>query len=263
MSTIDEKRVFSDSTGTTTVFVASAVGIVRVDCSGGLVGEFGLLDRTAATAIEGNRSVVMAATADDILRLDDEGVVSTGFGPATALGLDAEIVGARSDQIARYTDDGWHPCYQSDSPPWESITAVGGGLIGTPTGVFRLDDGEPTPVGLDNIRAISVDSSVLCGTGGGLYRLENGWNRLLKGTVVDIARNGAKIAAITEDCLYVQSQGTQWIETELPVDDPLAGVAIGERIYVVTVDGTICIDTDDGWRTRSIGVPAVAGLAVR
>ncbi|WP_330631000.1 HVO_0234 family beta-propeller protein [Halocatena halophila] len=263
MSTIDEKRVFSDSMGTTTVFVASEVGIVRVECSGGMVGEFGLLDRTTATAIDGDGSVVIATTADDLLQLDDGKFEPTGFGPATALTLDDGIVGARTDRIARYTDGSWQTCYQSESPPWESITAVGGTLVGTPSGVFRLGNGEPTPVGLDDVRGISVDNSVLCGTGVGLYRLENGWNRLFDGTVVDIARAEALTVAISNDRLYTHSDGSQWVEQQLPVDEPLAGVAIGDRIYVVTIDGTICIEDGDGWRTRSIGVPAVAGLAVR
>ena len=61
---------------------------------------------------------------------------------------------------------------------------------------------------------------------------------------------------------HASRENSEWRSVDVPVDEPVAGVAYGEAIYAVTADGTFLADAGDGWRHRSLGLPDVAGVAV-
>ncbi len=87
MTTIDEKRVYSDREGTTTVLVATEFGVARVEVSGDIIGEFSLAHRCAARDIAAADDALAIATDEDVL---DAGFSPLGFGPAVAVGFDGD-----------------------------------------------------------------------------------------------------------------------------------------------------------------------------
>jgi len=66
------------------------------------------------------------------------------------------------------------------------------------------------------------------------------------------------------------SPDPHWQPCDLPVRERVVDVAYGADTYAITEDGTFLVDTADestadgrgGWRSRSLGVPEVVGVAV-
>lgn len=254
MSSIDEKRVYGERTGATTLLVATGAGLARVDCSGDLVGEFGLLTREPArdVAADGGR----VAVADEDVRLDGgDGFAATGFGPADAVGFDGgELLAAGEGTVARYDGAEWTTVGELSG-----VRAIDGDLVAAASGAYQVGDGL-RPVGLEDVVDVSAAGTPLAATGSGLYALGNGWMERLQGSFRVVASDGERAHA-AGDRLYARA-GDGWAPVELPVEGRVAAVGHGERTYVVTAGGVVLVEGEDGWRSRSLGLPEVRAVAV-
>jgi hypothetical protein len=249
---LEAKRVFGDTAGATTAYVATGAGLARVEVSGDVVGEFTLADRRPASDVTAHEGRVAVATNEDVLIGTSDDVESTGFGPADAVGVGDGLLAAGDGRLARYHEDGW-----STLARIEAVRGIDGSLLATADGVYR-DDG--THVGLEAVTDVAA-AGPLAATGSGLYYLANGWMAALD-TAVDVVTAGPDVAHAAGRTLYEGDAGREWRRVEYPVAAPVVDLAYGPATYAVTADGTFLVDAGDGWRHRSLGLSDVAGVAV-
>lgn len=299
MTSIDEKRVYGETTEATELLVAAAVGVGVVEVSGDIVGEFRLDHRCVArdVAVAAGRPVV--ATAEDVLV--GGAFESTGFGPAVAVtGHDGAALAAAEDgRVARLVDGEWRPVGAVDG----TIRALDGALVAADDGVHRVDDvprvedaphdatprdGGLTRAGLDEAADVSEPGVPLAATADGLYRLGNGWLAVADGEFRAVSADPAsepgslaRAHATTGDALYAHRAGErsdgeysggergtddrddgEWTPVALPTDEPVVDVAYAGGAYAVTAAGTVLVDAGDGWRGRATGFRDAAALAV-
>ena len=300
MHTIEEKRVYGDREGALEVYVASSIGVVRVRVADDTVGEFGLCDRCTARDVAATDDAVAIATDEDVRLLplerraddgatdggtrDDAAFVDTGFGPAVAVGADgSDVVAAGPDgDVARLvtpsSDSGvadaagreWTPLEDDDIA---TVRAIDGDFVGTDAGVYRVHEGRLDHAGLTDVRDVSAAGVPLAATADGLYKLGNGWMAVLEGAFETVAADPRsepgrleRASAVSGDAIYAYDPDDDaWLEYDRSTD-PIAGIGYGERVYAVTEGGTFMSATpEDGtgrWRSQTIGVSGVTGLAV-
>lgn len=277
----DERRLFEESTAGTVAFVASELGIARVDVAGDRVGQFSLAKRCTATAIAAAGDVVAVGTDEDVLVSTGGEFVATGFGPAAAVGVDDDtLVAATPDgQVGRLTG---HPF---DAQQWESAGQVtaprrfDGTVLAAGSGVFRVTDSVDA-LGLDDAFDVAgghagADVGPFAATGTGLFRLDDDWIRELDGAVQAVDTDGERVRAVDDEAvleraLTDQSSDSDWQRRPLPEGVSLVDIAHGETLYGVTSDGQFLVSTaselttDDqsGWRSQHVGIRGVVGLAV-
>ncbi|WP_231186106.1 hypothetical protein [Haladaptatus sp. DYF46] len=261
MTTIDEKRVYSDREGTTTVLVATELGVARVDVSGDIIGEFSLAHRCAArdiAAVSGTPAdgTLAVATDEDVL---DAEFSPLGFGPTVAVGFDGAtlLVAGEDGRIAHRDGDEWHELATLDA-----VRAIDGDLVATDDGVYRVSSDGVQHAGLADVRDVSTAGVPLAATADGLYRLGNGWMKTVDGDFHVVSATDEKAYAATAGGI-VSREGEEWVDVSLPVDDSVVDIAFGDGVYAATESGTFLATTGDGWRSRNLGLTGVAGLAVR
>ena len=261
MSDITEKRVHGDETGATEVFVAAGVGVVSVSVSAGRIGRFGLVHRCTPRDIAVGEGVLAVATDESVLRREGEEFVTTGFGPAVA-------VGVRGGTILAAGEDGQIARRERDGDTWTDLTldadvrSIDGLLLATDAGVYRIrtEDGGETvgPVGLDAVNDVAARGPYAA-TDTGLYALGNGWIRALEGKFETVAAASRERACATGGSVHERVGGT-WQVVDHPTADHIVDVAMGDRGYAVTERGTLLAGYDRG--SRSLGVREVVGVAV-
>jgi hypothetical protein len=289
MPTIDEKRVYTDTSGTETVFAATGVGLVSVSVSDDLVGGFGISHRCRArdVAVEPSgtgRRVAVAAAEDvfvaDVSDVDPEvpdalSFAATGFGPASAVGFDGRRLLAGDDEgrVARFevaedttaTATGtW-----TDLGDVGAVRAVAGDFVAAVDGVHRVTGDGLTSVGLDDARDVSVgvtgDAVPLAATGEGLFKLGNGWMTVREGTfeAISVAADG-RAHAVSDGSLLRRDDAGAWATEPIPVDEAVVSVAYGANAtYAVTDAGTFLVETEGNeWRHHVLGLHEIGGLAV-
>jgi hypothetical protein len=283
MPTIDEKRVYTDNTGTETVFVASDAGVVAVSVSDDLVGGFGIAHRCRARDVAVGGGTLAVAAAEDVFRADltetddadDLRFEPTEFGPAAAVGFDGETLHAGDDdgRVARFEggggSDGGDDA-NSDGAAWTTVgetgavRAVDGPLVAAADGVHRLDADGLTSVGLDDARDVA-GRDPLAATGTGLYRLGNGWMDALSGAF-DVASAAAegRAHAVGGGDLFARGDGGEWAPEPVPVAETVAAVAYGPTAtYAVTDAGTFLVRLPESeWRHQILGLQGVTAAAV-
>jgi hypothetical protein len=268
MSSIDEKRVYSATEGKTDVFVATGAGVAQIECSGDLVGGFGLVRRCSARDIAADEERLAVATDEDILvwrqnqnqSQNDDEFESMGFGPASAVGYDDTVIAAGERGVARYENGDWNTF--SDLT---DVRAIDGDLLAAANGVYRFGGDGLISVGLEDARDVSTATVPLVATAHGLYQLANGWVNVLSGDISLVASDGTYAHAVADGVLYVRDSGgdeNEWRQVEIPVEERIADIAYGASgmIYASTVDGTFLVGSD-GWNTQPLGLPDVAGVA--
>ncbi|WP_254762486.1 HVO_0234 family beta-propeller protein [Natrinema marinum] len=291
MDTIEEKRVFGDREGAITVYVASAIGVVRVRVAGDTVGEFGLCERCTARGVAATPSSVAVATDEDVrefaledtqtddggagdgpVAAGDESFAETGFGPAVAVGYDGGdlLAAGRDGRVARRPagTDAWTTLTDDLGTP---VRAIDGDLLGTDDGVYRVHDDGLDHAGLTDVRDVSAAGVPLAATADGLYKLGNGWMEVLEGDFRTVAADPRsergrleRAHAVSDDAVYEYAADGEWRALE-GVSQPsggIVGVGYGDAVYAVTADGTFLSASEGGWRTRTLGVTDVAGLAI-
>lgn len=284
MPTIDEKRVYTDNTGTETVYLASGLGVVSVSVSDDLIGEFGVAHRCRAHDVATAGPYVAVATDEAVLVCDrrvgadnggetgsgaEAGFEPTGFGPATAVGFQesALLAGDADGRVGRYAPDdagtpdaGW-----TDIGTVGAIRAVDGDFVAAAGGVHQVGESGLRPVGLDDAR--DVDSEPLVAAGSGVYKLGNGWMEVAPGPATAVDAAGDRGLAVCDSDLYARRpDGKSWTPTASPFDAGATVVAVTHgtaAAYAVTDAGRLAVRVPGGeWRDRSLGVREVAAAAV-
>ncbi|WP_436346375.1 HVO_0234 family beta-propeller protein [Natronorubrum sp. FCH18a] len=295
MDSIEEKRVYGGREGALEVYVASSMGVVRVRVAGDTVGEFGLCDRCNARDIAATDDAVAVATDEDVqvLGLDGEArtgsengddpdgtFVDTDFGPAVAVGTHgSDLIAAGPDGAVARLSAG------SDADPttreWEflehngvaTVRAIDGDLVGTDGGVYRVHEGRLDHAGLSDVRDVSAAGVPLAATGDGLYKLGNGWMEALEGSFEAVAADPrtepgrlARAHAVSGEAVYAYGADAETWEEYDRSRESIVGIGYGETIHAVTERGTFLSATPDDssgrWRSQTIGVGDVTGLAV-
>ncbi|MFC7204858.1 hypothetical protein ACFQJC_15180 [Haloferax namakaokahaiae] len=265
---IDEKRVYAEKSGKTTVYVAANMGVVTVDVSDDLVGGFRIDHRCDPRDIAGSPGEIAVATDEDVLLVRDD-YHELDFGPAVAVGFHRNRVVAadESGRIARFAEDGW-----TDIGAVEDVRALDGSLVAAADGVYRIVGDELSAVGLDDVRDVSDpagrlgsdEGTPLAATGSALYALGNGWMETLDSetSVVESMPDG-RADAVTPGGI-VTLDGETWLSNRTPVEESVVGLAHDARTtYAVTDVGTLCLQTTGSeWRTQVLGLDAT-GIAVR
>ena len=279
MPTIDEKRVYTDESGTETVYLATGLGVVSVSVSDDLIGEFGVAHRCRARDVATAGPYVAVATDEDVLvcdrrtdgsERDGPAFAATGFGPATAVGFrgGALLAGDGDGRVGRYEPDddsaaadaGW-----TDLGTVSAIRAVDGDFVAAADGAHQVGNAGLRPVWLDDAR--DVDGEPLVATRSGLYKLGHGWMDVAPGpaTAVDAA-DGRGLAVCDGDLYARRAAGGEWAVADPPfdADATVAAVTHGtEAAYAVTDAGRLAVRVPGGeWRDRSLGGREVATAAV-
>ncbi|MFB6222688.1 MAG: hypothetical protein ABEH86_03315 [Haloarcula sp.] len=262
---LSEKRMYGEKRPETHAYVASGLGITRVETAGGQIGRFSLSERCTARDVAGESGEVAVATDESVLVLTEDGFAETGFGAATAVGYDAEgLLAAADGRVARYDGD-WHDIGRVDD-----VRAIDGDLLAAANGVYTLPGLER--LGLADVVDVA---SGYAATADGLYRRNGdggpseGWSEVRSGTHQAIASDGDRTHAAAADGLYELEAGS-WTSCDLPVTERVIDVTHGEDTYAITENGTFLVattaaataDGQGGWRQRSLGIPDVVGLAV-
>lgn len=259
--------MYGDRREETVAYVATGQGVATVRVSGDQVGRFGLAHRCRARDVTTTDGAVVVATDEAVFVGPDE-FKSLSFGPATAVGRDrdGDVLAAGADgRVARCEDGEWTTLGTVEEP-----RAVEDGFVAAAEGVWRVDGDGLASVGLADTRDVAVDRGTpLVATDDGLYRLGNGWLRERAGQFTAVAAGGDHAHAATAAALFTKASD-DWAAVDLPVAESVVGVDYGECVYAVTEPGTFLVeaapettaDGAGGWRSRSLGLPDVAALAV-
>ncbi|MFC6756611.1 MULTISPECIES: HVO_0234 family beta-propeller protein [Haloarcula] len=273
---ISEKRMYGQTRPETHAYVASGLGVTRVETAGGQIGRFSLSHRCSARDIAGAHGEIAVATDDAVLVSTDDGFAETGFGPATAVGYDADgLVAAGEGRVARYEDGEWW-----EMGAVEAVRALADDLVAAADGVYGLPG--CAYLGLHDAADVA---GPFAATADGLYRRDategtvgprENWAVVRSGAHGAVATDGDRTHAADTDGLYELaddgggSPDPHWRPCDLPVRERVVDVTYGEDVYAITEDGTFLVNTADdatadgrgGWRSRSLGVPDVSGIAV-
>ncbi len=267
MSSIDEKRVYSDKTGKEEVLVATDAGVVAVDVSDDLVGRFGIEHRCNALDVastrEGNGEggLIAVATDEDVLVSRGDEFEETDFGPAAAVSFHGgSLIAAAADgRVSRRTDGYW-----TDLGWVDAIRAVDGPMLAAADGVYRVEDESVAHVGLDDARDVASAGIPFAATGSGIYRLGNGWIDELEGEFRVVASDGVdRTHAVSGTEVYARDDG-EWGRVDAPTEELIVDMDYGTHsTFAITEAGTFLVTVGDGWRQQLLGLRGVAGLAVR
>ncbi len=254
--TLAEKRLFTEHGETTDIFVAAGVGVVRVSVSGDRVGEFGVIHRCSPADIAASAERLVVATDEDVVVSDGRDFSPTGFGPSIAVGFDAGVRAASPDGHLADFDDEWRPIGELDT----EIRAIDGNLVATADGVYRMA-GELVHAGLSDVKDVATDGLPLAATPAGLYSLGNGWMAAAEGAFHAVATGGDRAHAATAQGAFERIDG-DWKPVDFPTDAPPVDFAYDAAVFAATADGTLAIDSGDGFRAHPLGIPEVCGIAV-
>jgi hypothetical protein len=263
---LSEKRMYGAKRPETHAYVASGLGITRVETAGGQIGRFSLSERCNARDVAGASGEVAVATDEDVLVLTDDGFVPTGFGPATAVGYDGDgLLAAGDGRVARYSGE-WR-----DIGEVADVRAIDGDRLAAAEGVYALPSLDR--LGLVDVTDVAGDYAA---TESGLYRYESGstdsdgeWTEVRSGRHMAVASDGEQVHAAAADGLHELTAGA-WEPCALPATERVVDVTYGDDTYAITENGTFLVataaeataDGQGGWRQRSLGVPDVVGVAV-
>lgn len=258
---LDEKRMYGKRREETTAFVACELGVARIAFSDDQIGRFGLEHQCRARDVAGSDGRLAVATDDDLLVGSDGGFEGTEFGPATAVGLDGTIVAAGEDgRVARLEGDEWVTIGAVDDP-----RAIDGDLVAGAEGVFRIGGD-----GLEELTDLPARDVAVTGpyaaTAAGIRSGADGWEPEVAGEATVVASDGDRAHAVVDGTLLTRNGGT-WDDPDAPVEGVVDVVYSGATV-AVTADGVVAIDpvaAKDGapeWRSRSLGLSGVVGVAV-
>ena len=260
----DERRLFGEARDRTVAFVASSLGVTRVELAGDQIGRFSLVHRGRASSVASGADTLVVGADEDVLVAAGDEFTPTGFGPATAVSVvDGRPVAAAPDgTVARLVGDDWEAVGEVVGPG-----RMDGDLLATGEGVYRVGD-NLVHLGAANVRDVAA-AGPYAATADGLLRSDDGWHRVVGGDWTLVAATDGRAHAVGEDGLYVR-EDDGWHAEDLPTDAPLVDLAHGESFYAVTADGTMFVhaapevtpDGQGGWRSRALGVPEVTGLTV-
>jgi hypothetical protein len=274
----DERRLFEERYEETIAYVASEMGIVRVEVARDRVGGFGLVERCTANSIAADAGTVVVGTDEDVRvhTVGSDSFRSLGFDNATAVGIvDGTIYAAGSEGRTGRLPGISEP----DSPEqWERPGEVDGprrfdgDLLATDSGVFRVGTGIEQVGELVNVtdvaRVEDGASGMFAGTSDGLYELTDGWERTLERPVDRVLADGSNAWVLTADGTILRRECQSWTSLDTPGSFSVVDIAHGGSLYAVTDDGKLHVAADadmtsnghEGWRSQRIGVSGVGGF---
>lgn len=263
--TLDEKRVYEDKQAKTSAFVASDMGVARVDVAGDQIGRFSLVVDDPATSVAGEGGQLVVGTDSDVLVGTGDGFEPTDFGPAAVVGIHdgTPLAVGQNGTVARLSDDEWVTVGSVTGP-----RRMDGNHLATGNGVARVEHTVVDLGGGPDVRDVAA-AGPYAATGDGLLAYDDGWTRVAGGDCTLVTAADGRAHAVSEDGLLVGRDG-DWEVHDLPADAAFADVCYGESLYAVTADGTFYVDAtadispdgQGGWRSRALGVRNVVGLAV-
>ena len=288
----EERRLFERRGVPSVAYVASELGIVRVDFAPDRIGEFSLVERCPATGVAASAAVVAVATADAVLLNRGEGFEATGFGGAVAVGTDGGTVVAASPdgEIGRLdagTEAGWETAGTVPSPQrfdgrllaaGDGVYRVGGSGAddgsGAADGISRVGEG-PAGDGAGGVRDVAA-AGPYAATPAGLFRLDGGaWQCESDGEAAVIASDGERAHAVSGGRVFEREaepapEGGRWERLSLPDAGTVVDLAYGASLLAVTADGEFLLapaadqatDGQAGWRSRTLGLRGAVGVAV-
>jgi len=273
----EERNLFARSRESTVAFVASDLGVVRVDLAPDRIGEFSLVERCSARGVAAGDALVAVATPDGVLLDRGEGFADAGFGATVAVGVDDETVyaAAPGGKIGRLDASA------ESSAGWTAVGTAGeprrfdGALLAAGSGVYRIDEGLES-LGLHEARDVAA-AGPYAATEEGLFHSADGeWRGEYDGVASVVAADGERAHAVDgSGVLERVSDGSAgdaacWERPATPGSAMPVALAYGACVYAVTAAGEFLLAAEDdqatdgqgGWRTRTIGVRGVTGLAV-
>lgn len=279
----DERSLFGRRREESHLYVATGLGIARVDVADGRVGQFSLAERCECTSIAASHGMVIAGTADGVLV--DAG---DGFTPAddpdagriAAVGVDQQwFTQARESGVVRRrgrTQVSWDSVGRVQEP-----RALAGIHLAAADGVYRVGD-NLRDLGLTAVNDVALTDAaartdpdhgrmtLLAGTDEGLYRhAGQGWDREHDTAVSVVESSGDNAFAVSEQGV-LEAGDDGWTVLEEQPGGELVDLAIRDRVYGITGDGTIWMtDAPLGeepdfrsWRSFSIGVRDAVEVAI-
>ncbi|WP_158855323.1 hypothetical protein [Halorhabdus sp. CUG00001] len=266
MGEMAEDRIYADRRGKSDVYVGAGLGVTLVAISDDRVGRFRLLRRGHVHGVAAGDSQVTIATDEGVFRAShgEDTFEDLGFGLAVAVGLDDGPIAASPDgDLARYDGQDWETLGQI-----ADVQAIDGAWVGAPDGAYRLTESSVEQTGLSGVRDVAAGDIPLAATDNGLYAYADGnWAREHDGAFTAVATDGTRAHAVGETGLVERRDGA-WHGRSLPVDESLVDVEYAQGPVVVTAAGTMLVDPPaakdgaTGWRSRSLGLADVTGLAV-
>jgi hypothetical protein len=273
----EERNLFTRSRESTAAYVASDLGVVRVDLAPDRIGEFSLVERCNARGVAAGDALVAVATPEEVLLDRGDGFTDRGFGDAVAVGVDGGTVyaAAPGGEIGRLDAS----AESSDS--WEAVGTAGeprrfdGALLAAGDGVYRVGDGLE-PLGLGSAEDVAA-AGPYAASGDGLFRRTDGdWQQEYEGAASIVAADGERAHAVGKSGLLERvsdesaGDATRWERLATPGNAVPVDLAYGACLYAVTAAGEFLLaakkeqatDGQGGWRTRTLGVRGVTGLAV-
>lgn len=277
----DERHLFGESRETTVGFLASEMGILRVELAPDRLGGFGIVERCQGTAIAAAGGTLVVGSHEDVLSRTGESEEFTrlGFGEAAAVGLGNDRLLAASPRGAvaavptaetAGTDTEWESVAEVTDP-----RAFDGTLLATGSGVVRVGQTAEN-LGLENVNDVvqtetSDTYSLLAGGDGGLFGYDtDSWEQLLDRPIAQLTRGESAVFAVTEDGAVLKQSDTGWSELPVPEGYSAVAVATAGSTYVLTEGGemliaaesTVATDGVGGWQSQPLGVESVHGFVL-
>jgi len=284
----DERRLFEPRGQQTAAYVASDLGVVRVDLAPDRIGEFSLVQRCEAAAVAASGTLVAVGTPDRVLVDRGNGFERVGFGPAVAVGVDGgTVLAAGPDGTVGRLDatavggaggiDGWEVVGTVREP-----RRFDGRLLAAAGGVYRIDDERSRLDDVSSLDSVGARDVAAAGpyaaTDSGVFRFDDDrWQQEYEGAASVVASDGGRTHALAADGLLErdggqssEAAGGSWERLALPDGAEPVDLAHGASLLAVTGDGRFLVAAADdqatdgrgGWRSRTLGVRGVVGLAV-
>lgn len=273
MGEMAEDRIYADRRGKTDVYVGSPLGLTLVAVSDDRVGRFRLLRRGAVRDVATGSGAVVIATDEDVYRStnDGESFEATGFGSAVAVGAGDGLIAAGPDGAVARLDEGASEWQRLGSVA--DVRAIDAGWLAAGDGVYQVREDDLERAGRPTARDVAVGEAVLAANADGIHRYVDGeWGQETSVDVQAVATDGERVHAVGPAGLYEYEGGSdsdgEWTRRESPIDEPIVDVGYAGGIVAVTEAGTILVDPAaakdgaEGWRSRSLGLDDVSGLAV-
>jgi hypothetical protein len=262
---LDERRLMGEARDRTEAYVASSLGLTRVELSGDQIGRFSLVYDGTATSVAAADGQLLVGTETDVLIAAGEEFIPTEFGPAEAVSFAAgqPVAVSPDGDVSRLDGEEWQFLGSVVSPG-----RMDGDLLAAGDGVYRIGEGL-IDLGGGKVRDVAA-AGPYAATANGLARYdEGGWTVEVEGDCTLVAATDGRAHAVGEAGLFARG-ADGWDVDSLPADAPLADIGHGESFYAVTADGKMLVnaapevtpDGRGGWRSRSLGVPQVVDMAV-
>lgn len=267
----EERDLFARTAADRPAYLATGIGVAVAHIADDRVGEFGVVHRCDPRDVAAGGGGIAVATPEDVLfdgaaTGDGHTLRATDFGPAVAVGMDADgtvtAISPTGTVASRAGGDGaWTERGQLEG----SATAVEPPFVATDDGVVQIGPDGLRNVGLDAVRDVSATGVPRAATAAGLYRLGNGWMDELAGAFDRVAaaeQAGEPLAvAAGPDGMFAALDG-DWQPVDRPTDDPIADVGVAGGPVAVTVDGCLLLAGRDGLRPFELGLPDVRAIAL-